>query len=161
MEYLNHCKNLNELRNEYRRLAFIHHPDVSGYETTDIMKAINLEFSVLGETLSRESKFYDSEAGFNDLYKEQIEVLIKLKGIKIELCGNWLWVTGDTKPIKDTLKQMKFRFSPKKIAWYFKNYTYRKHSKRKMTLDEIRSYYGSKAYGQREEETGQSTLQLA
>lgn len=39
MRYFTNCKNLDELKKEYRRLSMIHHPDRGG--DPEIMKAIN------------------------------------------------------------------------------------------------------------------------
>lgn len=65
------------------------------------------------------------------------------EGIEIEVCGSWVWVTGDTKPHKEELKALSFRWSSNKSAWYFHRDGYKKRSKKSLTLDEIRGYYGS------------------
>lgn len=43
-----------------------------------------------------------------------------LKGVEFEVIGSWVWATGDTKPVKDSLKAAGFHFSAKKSAWYWK-----------------------------------------
>lgn len=45
--------------------------------------------------------------------------LQKNNNIKIERIGSWIWVSGDTFEIKDTLKEMGFFYSGNKKAWYF------------------------------------------
>lgn len=45
MKYFTNCKNLEELKKEFRRLAMIHHPDRGGDQET--MKAINNEYDVV------------------------------------------------------------------------------------------------------------------
>ena len=45
MKYFTNCKNLEELKKEYRRLAMIHHPDRGG--DVEIMKAINNEYDMM------------------------------------------------------------------------------------------------------------------
>ena len=42
MKYFANCKNLEELKKEFRRLAMIHHPDRGG--DVEVMKAINNEY---------------------------------------------------------------------------------------------------------------------
>ena len=80
-----------------------------------------------------------------------IKDIIFIPGIKIELCGTWLWVTGDTKPVKDLLSAAGFKFAGKKIAWYWHgNKKYRKKSKRKLSLEEIRDLYGSEQIQKKE-----------
>ena len=143
MKYFNQPKSLQELRDQYKALCFQFHPDVSVRDTTADMQVINAEFDELSKELAKGQKYEESEIKFNDLYKEKIDVLIKLKGIQIEIIGNWIWVTGDTKPIKDVLKGLGFTFSPNKVAWYFKSYTYWKRGKEELSLGVIRSMYGS------------------
>jgi hypothetical protein len=42
-----------------------------------------------------------------------------LKATDWKIVGLWLWVSGDTKPIKSGLKEAGFRWSPNKEKWYF------------------------------------------
>jgi len=50
---------------------------------------------------------------------EAAEQAKSIPGIKIELCGLWLWVTGDTRPVKAQLKEAGFKWAHKKKQWYF------------------------------------------
>ncbi|MBS0350771.1 MAG: hypothetical protein JSR33_06240, partial [Proteobacteria bacterium] len=34
--------------------------------------------------------------------------------LEIEICGAWIWLSGDTRPHKELLKQNGFRWAPKK-----------------------------------------------
>ena len=72
-----------------------------------------------------------------------INALINLDGINIELCGSWLWITGNTKEHKEVLKGLHFRWSKSKLAWYYHTEDYKKSSKKTYSLDEIRDLYGS------------------
>jgi hypothetical protein len=40
--------------------------------------------------------------------------------VSVERIGDWLWVSGDTKSIRDELKVLGFHWGSKKKAWYFK-----------------------------------------
>lgn len=40
-----------------------------------------------------------------------------LPGISIELVGCWLWVSGETKTVKDNLKDAGFRWNRKREKW--------------------------------------------
>jgi len=68
----------------------------------------------------------------------------------IEVCGSWIWLAGDTKPVKEQIKaidtgdSMKRGFSPKKQKWYFSPAGYRKRGKGEMSFDEIKDKYGYK-----------------
>jgi curved DNA-binding protein CbpA len=144
MRFFNTPKTLQQLRTEYKNLVFKLHPDVSGYDSTEDMKELNREYDLLSEQLAKGTKFYESEMNFASEFKEKIEVLIKFDNIKIEIIGNWLWITGKTKAIKEELKKMEFKFSGKKRAWFYKSYKYVKFRKKELSLEEIREYYGSK-----------------
>lgn len=74
-------------------------------------------------------------------FTNQIEVL-KTLDVTLEMCGTWLWITGDTKPVKDTLKSVGCRFAPNKGAWYIAP-SGAKRSRKHYTLEEIRAMHGS------------------
>jgi hypothetical protein len=70
---------------------------------------------------------------------------LNLEGVKVELIGSWLWVSGNTKPIKDELKALKFRWCPKKDGqpWtWHDSYTYYPSSKGRSTKEDIENKYG-------------------
>ena len=75
---------------------------------------------------------------------EAIEKIIHLPGIIIEVVGHWIWVTGDTRPVKEQLKAAHFFFACKKLAWYFRADEYKTEGGKK-SLEEIREKYGSEA----------------
>jgi hypothetical protein len=65
-------------------------------------------------------------------------------GLEVELCGLWVWVTGDTKPHKEELKAAGFKWSPNKTAWYYPGVPSFNRTPR--TMDDIRSMYGSQVF---------------
>lgn len=147
MKWFSNPQTLEELKGQYKQLAVKHHPDKGG--NTSDMQEINNEYDILFAKLKNvhataEGKTYTKETNekVND-FKEIINKLIKLKGVHIEICGSWIWVTGCTIDYRDELKQMNFRWSKSKVAWYFHRDEYKKTSKRTFTMDEIRSLYGS------------------
>lgn len=44
--------------------------------------------------------------------------LSKIVGINVLLVGTWLWIDGDTKPVKEQLKSLGFRWHSQKKMWY-------------------------------------------
>lgn len=140
---------LEDLKKQYKRLALKHHPDVGG--NTEDMKQINDEYERLFVRLkdthkNAEGEFYTAWTETTETateFMDIIEKLIHMDGIEIEVCGSWLWVTGNTKEHKDELKALTFKWSSNKQAWYFHRDGYRKRSKKSLTLDEIRGFYGS------------------
>jgi hypothetical protein len=70
--------------------------------------------------------------------------------IVIEIVGSFVWVSGDTKPVKDQIKAVKVGESYKnatwhktKSMWFFSPTGYRRFSKGEYAMDDIREYYGS------------------
>lgn len=149
MKWFDNPQTLEDLKKQYKRLAMVHHPDRGG-DTRD-MQEINSEYDQLfqqlknvhkaanGTTYTTTEQSNEKAADFRDI----IDVLIRFGGLNIEICGSWLWVSGDTKPYKDDLKRLRFRWSQSKRAWYYHSNPYRKRSSKTLTLDEIRSLYGS------------------
>lgn len=66
-----------------------------------------------------------------------------MKGIVIEIIGCFVWVSGDTKPHKDSLKKLGFKWHSVKACWYKSPQGYRRFGKKEYTFDEIRTMYGS------------------
>ncbi len=154
MKWFDNPKTLEELKKQYKRLAVAHHPDMGG--STQEMQEINSEYEKLFEQLknthqNKDGDFYTSTTDTTETASEFMDIisaLINLNGIAIEVCGSWVWVTGDTKPHKDILKGLRFRWSSNKQAWYFHREGFRKRSKKSLSLDEIRGFYGSEKIDQ-------------
>lgn len=149
MKWFNHPTNLEELKSQYKKLAMQNHPDRGG--NVEVMKEINREYDELFEKLrnihqTADGKTYTTQEETHETpneFREIIERLITLEEIQIELCGSWLWITGNTLLHKDVLKELRFRWSQSKRAWYYHSDGYRKHTGRSYTLDEIRDLHGS------------------
>lgn len=84
---------------------------------------------------------------------EVLDKLFRLDGLEIELCGSWLWISGDTKRHKEALGRegAGCRWSSTKKMWYWHHEEEgRRWHKRDYSMQEIRSKYGSSRI-QREE----------
>ena len=149
MKWFNNPQTLEDLKKQYKRLAMLHHPDRGG-NTAD-MQEINNEYDELFQQLKNVHKAangstYKTRGEGSEKaedFRQVIDVLIRLNGLKIEICGSWIWVTGDTLSHKTALKSLKFKWSRNKKAWYFHGTEYHKFSKKSFTLNEIRDMYGS------------------
>lgn len=147
IKYFAHCKTLDQLKQEYKRLAKIHHPDCGGDDAT--MAAINAEFDRLCKILPKETangETYqpkDEEREAPEKFREAVAATLNMDGVNVELCGSWLWVTGNTYPNRDRLKEAGYRFSKNKVAWYWHDENSVSHSKKRYSLDEIRLMHGS------------------
>lgn len=142
-------KTAEELKKQYKILAMANHPDRCGSTTN--MQEINNEYDILFAKLKNihtnaEGKTYTASTETTETpeeFKNIINTLINLDGINIELCGSWLWITGNTREHKEVLKNLKFKWSKSKCAWYYHSNDYKKSSNKTYSLDEIRNLYGS------------------
>jgi hypothetical protein len=78
-------------------------------------------------------------------------------GLEVELCGLWVWVSGDTKSHKEELKAAGFKWSPNKSAWYYPGVPSFNRTPRSM--EDIRSMYGSQVFTRQPEEEKEEVLQ--
>lgn len=135
---------IEELRKKYRELLKQFHPDNGGDEET--MKAINIEYDKLFDVLNKESKSddqtdtYDQDAE-NQAFKEILNQIIGYK-MEIELIGRWIWCFNCF-AYKDRLKELGFKFAPKKKAWTWHYGEYSRYHKGETSIDDIRAKYGS------------------
>lgn len=156
MSYFTDCQTAEDLKKKYRKIAKQLHPDVGG--SKELFQSMQAEFSAAWKRLknvhiNRDGERYEKETDETaEVFMGIIEELIKLKDVDVEICGSWIWCSGNTKPYKDLFRSLGFRWSKVKLAWYFHSEPYRKHHSRELSLDEIRSMYGSKKYKVIEEE---------
>ena len=105
-----------------------------------MMKAVNVAYELLKDFMGT------FEDGHQENYGEAINAALNAivgLGLEIEICGAWLWVTGNTKPHREVLKGAGFRWSPKKLSWYFRPAEYRSFNRTSWSMAEIRGTYGS------------------
>lgn len=126
---------INEAKKIYKKLAKVLHPDVGGSEE---------EFKLLNEIYNHliENKIYFSNSYKIDIELEKIiSLILHFENIKIELIGSWIWVSGDTKKIKEKLKEIGFKWASKKKMWYYGEMKAKNPNPKSM--EEIKSKYGS------------------
>ncbi|MBN8787246.1 MAG: hypothetical protein J0I84_09155 [Terrimonas sp.] len=144
MKFFNGCNTIDEVKKLYKKLAMENHPDRGGDTAT--MQAINTEYAFACVKLTKGAGLSDEEADteirLSEEYRQVIEKIINLPGILIEIVGNWIWVTGNTRPVKDTLRETGFYFASKKVAWYYRNEAFKTRGNG-APLEQIRAKYGS------------------
>jgi hypothetical protein len=146
MKYFGDVKDLVELRKLYYQLALKFHPDRGGNE--EIMKLINNEYEMYSKRLingnidfSDSRKVYETQV--SEELQNKINEILHLENLIIEIIGGWIWITGNTYPVKSDLKKLEFKFSSNKTAWYWHATNYQKRSKKEFTMDGIRDLWGS------------------
>jgi len=131
------------VKTAHRAAAKKYHPDINP-AGLEMMKIINMAFDTLKEftgTIDAECSNQDYPEALNDA----INAIINLPGLLIEICGAWVWVTGDTRTHKDTLKASGYKFASKKKAWNFRPDNWKSKSQGRTSLEKIRAKYGSTA----------------
>lgn len=144
-KFFTSCKSKDEVKELYRTLAKEHHPDKGGDLVT--MQRLNAEYAFVMDCFTRGGKpneseqYYAQQSEVDERLRSTIEKLVTIPGIEIEVCGLWIWVSGETKPVKDQLKEMGCRWAPKNEKWYFAGVPC--SSKGKFSMTDIRNRYGS------------------
>ena len=157
--YFSNVQTLDELRKQYRDLLKKYHPDNGGSE--EETKAINIEyerlFKILKDKHTRQQdnttdNKTDSKTSYDnmrynfeedELLREMLQKVIHLSDITIEVIGNWLWISGNTYQYRKEFKDLGFKFAGQKKSWYWHSDAFKKRSRKKLSMDDIRNYYGS------------------
>ena len=160
MKYFKDVRTLEELRRQYKELLKRFHPD-NANGSTAATQEINAEYDRLFKVLKdkHESKSDQTadgtahkESSYNaSIYdwendkalREVLQKIINFDGIEIEIVGAWLWVSGNTYSYKKELKEIGFKWASQKKMWFWKSESYQKKSRKTLSMDDIRSYYGS------------------
>ena len=149
MRYFEGLGTVGEVKSEYRRLAKLHHPDIGG--VTAVMQAINAAYHAKLENLNgqtttgsdgKEHTYHYNQAVEQEVMDKVAELLALRLDVEIEIIGTWVWVSGDTRPVKAQLKEAGLRWHSKRVMWYWRRFTYRRKYSG-MDFDEMRRAYGS------------------
>jgi hypothetical protein len=140
------------IKTAYRRASSKYHPDKGG--SVEMMQAVNQAYESLKDY---QGAIDGGDDNYSDALNDAINAVINLKAIDIEICGAWVWVTGDTKPHAKALGKngAGFFFASKKKAWYFRPSDWKSSSRGNFSLDDIRANHGSQVV------KGKSARQLA
>ena len=142
------ARNLDDLKSQYRRLAMKHHPDRGG--SVVVMQEINAEYDALFAILKDAHNATPKARQTTETPEEFrliIDRLIKLSGLVVELCGSWLWISGNTKQHRDELKKAGCRWSHSKTMWYWRHEENGYHGRGGNTsIGDIRNKYGSQIF---------------
>lgn len=140
--FFDEIKTINDLKTAYRKLALKNHPDRGGDEKT--MAAINAEYEEVFKKLNTVSESGEAKYKMDDGFREVIDKIINLEGLEIEICGQWIWVSGNTRENKEALKASGFYWAKKKKMWYWRPEDAKVRSTSGIKdMDYIRNAYGS------------------
>lgn len=155
-KYFAHLKTTEELKKAYKHLCLKLHPDKGGDAAE--FKAMQAEYEEASKRIARgeaagnyrhNQKKDGSYKTAEEILKEQqefkavVEKLIHLEGLELEICGNWLWIGGNTYEHRAAIKEAGCKFASKKKMWYWHAGEWVKKTKKVLTMDEIRDLHGS------------------
>jgi len=161
MRYFDHLHDVAEIKKLYRQLAMENHPDHGGDTAT--MQEINSQYA---DALQRadgqkstdsrgKTHTYHYNADIEQAIMDKIAELIAAgvaQRADIALIGTWIWVTGDTKPVKDTLKASGCTWHSKRRCWYWHNGPRRSRYARGASLSDLAEKYGETRFKDRQEQ---------
>ena len=111
--YFKDIQGINEAKKVFKTLAKQLHPDIGGTETE--FKLLNTIYNNILEN----KIYYSTDAKFDIEIEKIISQILHYENINITIIGSWIWISGDTKPIKDKLKELSFRWAKVKQMWCY------------------------------------------
>lgn len=153
MKWFQEVNNRDDLRKQYKKLLLKYHPD-NGGKVSD-MQEINVEYDLLFDRVKTENKSegqsytYD-ENEENTAFKEVLNVIIGYR-MEIEIIGSWVWCF-ECYAYKEKLKDLGFKYAPKKKAWTWHFGNYKRYHRTEISLEDIRMKYGSQTVSHKEKQ---------
>lgn len=129
-----------DIKQAYYSASKKYHPDVNP-AGLQMMKLVNAAYETLKGQNEMPPLEQFQEQDYGDKLFAALKAIIELN-LTIEICGAWIWVSGQTRRHKEQLKSQGFQYAPQKQAWYFRPNRYRSHSRGSWSMAEIRNRYG-------------------
>lgn len=141
---------IEEAKRQYHKLVFENHPDYGGSD--EAMVQINREWDYLrkhnfnlhetkeGSVYTDESQDVPDEV--TERFAEIIASLVHMEGVGIEICGSFVWLSGNTYEWRQEIRELGFKWARRKKRWFLAPKNYRKRGS-EWSMDKIRSHHGS------------------
>lgn len=137
------CRTAEEGKKLYRDLSRKYHPDTGWHG--DELKEITVEFRAwwkLNKDI-HEATAEEKESGKTVDIEKFIHIINKLStyDIDIDIVGCWLWLRGNTYPIREELKAAGCRWSSKHKLWYWTEFPFCRFTT-KSSYSDLKRFYG-------------------
>jgi DNA primase len=83
---------------------------------------------------------FSSDTEFDLEIEKIISKILHYQDIIIEVVGSWIWISGNSKSIKEELKELGFKWANKKKMWYYGEMKGRNPKQKSMS--DIKAKYG-------------------
>lgn len=137
-------KDLDALKKQYYKLSKKYHPDAGGTTSQfqELQKEYEKHFNTILKGGSLNTEQQQNEIVIDKAIRDIIDNLINLENITVEVIGKWLWIGGNTYPIRSILKTQGLTFIKKNGVpfWVYKGVE--SSGRGNMSLDEIKAKYG-------------------
>ena len=139
------CKTTDSVRVRYDELARVFKPANKG-KSNEMISIINDQYDKLIKVLDapKPVEAVQEKATVSEKIRE-LQEKIDPSGLHLEICGTWLWITGKTYQVKETLKELGFRYSSNKLSWYYRQEEHRSPNQEPIPLEMIREKYVTSA----------------
>lgn len=147
MKYFKECKTIEDVKQEFKKLAKMLHPDCGGDENEfkSMMNDYNAAFERLKNVhINKDGETYEKATTETAAeFAEIINKVIFMTGVKIEIIGSWVWLSGNTMAYKDAIKAAGFWWSKSKKAWYYTGEKEHKKIRGHYSMTGLREKWGS------------------
>ena len=140
VKYFKNCKNPAEAAGKYQTISQVF--DFHGTpEVTPLKKEVEAEYK---QVLSAFQAIQSSSSEPQEESLDEIIGRIKSLGLSGEVCGRWLWLSGDkVHSYRNQLRELGFKYSPSKRSWYWRRDEDMSPNDNPIPLEAIREKYGS------------------
>jgi len=148
-------ESMAQLRLHFHRLCLAMHPDKHHDDDqekwTDLFKQMYAEYENYLKVFIPQANQAEKNKGSKQTYNfdaeseigKAIEKMMHFAGLTLEICGSWIWISGNTYKWKSELKAMNCKWQHTKGLWYFAGYEWKPRRAKIMDMDHIRTRYGS------------------
>lgn len=126
----------------YRAAAMKYHPDRNP-GGLHMMQSINAAMDVITASAFADCAVKDYSESYADDLMDAINAVCELSGVIVEVCGSWVWLSGNTKEHKTAIKEAGYFWSSAKTMWYYRPEDFKSYGRKSCDMDTIRGKYGS------------------